>query len=466
MHSNAVIDFSDTDVAELSAIVTAVERANADRAAAEVAQVRALARAGALAARQAAGQASRVGAHDMALRGIAAELAGVSRTSDRSMQRQIDEARVIVDDYPTSLCAWERGEITRGHVRAITDAGTPLPPGARAEFDRRAVALCLDQTPNQARGPLEILAARLHPRTPVERYRDAHENRTVRVVPLPDGMADLCVTMAAVKAHAVFDRITQMARTITDARTPDPATGRVPDPIIATDTRTMDQIRADVVAAMLLAGDPLADTTIDGDGPGELGAIRAKVQIVVPALTLLGTDAEPAELVGHCPIDAETARELAFGASWWERLVTDPVIGTVLECDGYARPAALGRWLRARDRRCRFPGCTMPAIRSEVDHTIDYALGGTTEATNLAHLCQRHHSMKQFTAWKVRQLEHGVLEWTSPTGRVYLENPPPISVAFTVDDPPGDRSGAPPGVPLAEKRDNSHLSADHGPAPF
>lgn len=82
------------------------------------------------------------------------------------------------------------------------------------------------------------------------------------------------------------------------------------------------------------------------------------------------------------------------------------------------------------------------------------------------HLCQRHHSMKQFTAWKVRQLEHGVLEWTSPTGRVYLENPPPISVAFTVDDPPGDRSGAPPGVPLAEKRDNSHLSADHGPAPF
>jgi len=75
MHSNAVIDFSDTDVAELSAIVTAVERANADRAAAEVAQVRALARAGALAARQAAGQASRVRAHDMALRGIAAELA-------------------------------------------------------------------------------------------------------------------------------------------------------------------------------------------------------------------------------------------------------------------------------------------------------------------------------------------------------------------------------------------------------
>ena len=446
MHSNVAIGFSEADTAELNAIVDAVQVANTTRAAAEVAQVRALARAGALAARQAAGSSARIRAHDMALRGIAAELAGVSRISDRSMQRQIDRACELVDDYPDSLASWECGEITRGHVYAITDAGAPLPPEARAEFDRRAVALCRDQTPNQVKAPLEVLAARLHPRDPVERHRDAHQKRTVRVAPLPDGMADLCVTTTAVKAHAVFDRITQMAHTIADACTAGSATGRAPDPVIASDTRTMDQIRADVVADMLLTGDPLADPTIDGDGPGELGAIRAKVQIVVPALTLLGTDAEPAELVGHSPIDAETARQLAFDASWWERLVTDPVIGTVLHCDGYSRSAALNRWLRARDRRCRFPGCTLPAIRSEVDHTIDHALGGKTEASNLAHLCQRHHSMKQFTAWKVRQLENGILEWTSPTGRVYIENPPALSVAFTID-PPGAPPDAPPGDP-------------------
>jgi hypothetical protein len=58
-------------------------------------------------------------------------------------------------------------------------------------------------------------------------------------------------------------------------------------------------------------------------------------------------------------------------------------------------------------------------------------------AQSLAHLCQRHHSMKQFTAWRVRQLADGVLEWTSPLGRTYTEYPPSLGVHFrpSVDDP-------------------------------
>jgi hypothetical protein len=36
------------------------------------------------------------------------------------------------------------------------------------------------------------------------------------------------------------------------------------------------------------------------------------------------------------------------------------------------------RFLRARDQHCRFPGCRRPAIRSEIDHTVDAALGGPT----------------------------------------------------------------------------------------
>jgi hypothetical protein len=192
----------------------------------------------------------------------------------------------------------------------------------------------------------------------------------------------------------------------------------------------------------------LADPTIDGDGYGTLGAIRAKVQIVVPALALTGTDGDgaPGELVGQGPIDAATARTLAAGTTWWERLVTHPVTGMVLHADGYQRPASLDRWLRARYQHCRFPGCMAPAIRCEVDHTHDFALGGRTEARNLAHLCQRHHSMKQFTAWSVRQLEGGILEWTSPTGRIHTEHPPAVAVHFLPDDdpPPWIAPPAPP----------------------
>ena len=166
------------------------------------------------------------------------------------------------------------------------------------------------------------------------------------------------------------------------------------------------------------------------------------MQIVVPALTLLGSDDQPADLVGRAPIDPDTARELAcLRRSPWERILTHPVTGAVLHVDTYQRTAAIDRYLRARDQHCRFPGCRLPAIRCEVDHTIDHALGGPTDSRNLAHLCQRHHSMKQFTAWRVRQLADGVLQWTSPLGRTYTDHPPSLGVHFRpVTEVPGGTS--------------------------
>ena len=114
---------SDADVAALASIVGEVEGAAAVVRAGQVAEVRALAAAGQLAARQAAGSPAAVRAHDMALRSVAAELGGVLRVTDRTVQSRIDEARDLVEHYPATLVAWETGRITRGHVRVITDAG-------------------------------------------------------------------------------------------------------------------------------------------------------------------------------------------------------------------------------------------------------------------------------------------------------------------------------------------------------
>jgi len=207
---------------------------------------------------------------------------------------------------------------------------------------------------------------------------------------------------------------------------------------MASDTRTAEQLRADIFADMLLTAQPGSDPTSSDDGPGILGAIRAHIQVVVPVLTAIDRSDAPADLVGRGPIDAHTARTL-FGTSCtgYDRLLTDPVSGQVLATDRYQRTADQRRFLRARDRHCRFPGCRVPALRCEHDHSIDYARGGPTCITNLAGLCQRHHSMKQFTAWQVRQLGDGVLEWRSPLGRIYIDHPPPVSVQFTLDgDPP------------------------------
>ncbi len=196
-----------------------------------------------------------------------------------------------------------------------------------------------------------------------------------------------------------------------------------------------------MLSDLLLAGMPALDPTGTGDGDGTLGAIRAHVQVAVSALTLMRQDDGPADLAGRSPIDANTARELAGNATSWDRLLTHPVTGTVLECDTYRPTSAMVRLLRARDRHCRFPGCRQPAIRCELDHTIAASDGGATHVCNLANLCKRHHDVKHHTRWHVRQLPGGRLVWTSPTGRVYREDAPPPLVAFTTTDPPG------PGLP-------------------
>ena len=420
----AQVPISDGDLAVLAGIVADADELQAQLTAVQVAEVRMLARAGQLADKQAAASRDNVRLHDMALRSIAAELGGVVRVTDRTMQARIGEAREIVECYPTTLAAWEAGRITRGHVRVIVDAGSMVPASRRAEYEAEAIERCTRDTPNRVRSALEILAERTAERPFTERHRDAAKGRKVRLVVGRNGMSSFIADVPTVIGDGILDRLTQQAQTIIDARDDrDLESGD-------RDRRGIGEIRADVFADLLLAGAPALDPTADGDGPGALGAIRAQVQVVVPALTLLGRDDGPADLVGRSPIDADTARCLAANTPTWARVLTEPVDGTVLAVDRYRTPWPQRRFLRARDQHCRFPGCRRAAIRCEIDHTIDAAKGGPTTLWNLAHLCQRHHSMKQFTPWRVRQLPGGVLEWTSPTGRVYREDAPAPPVAF------------------------------------
>lgn len=434
MHSEASIGFTDGQSAAL-ADASALLRRGLDAAAHARAMItRALAAGGRIAEEVGDRSDSRVRSHDMALRSIAAEFAGILMMDDRTVQRRIGDARELQELYPRTFEAGAARLITERHERLITELGAPLPLAVRSEFEGVAIEICRRDTPGRVRSQLEILAARLHPRTFADRHRDARASRGVRVVELGEGMCDVVATLPSVLGHAVHDRLTAQARTIGGMRR------AAQDSDGPADDRTIDQLRADVFADTLLTAAPQADPTRLDDGPGTLGAIRARVQVVVPALSALGADDGPVDLVGHSPIDAETARAL-LGSTVHpiERILTDPVTGSVVEVDTYERPASLDRYLRARDQRCRFPGCRLPAVRCEVDHTEDHARGGRTRRGNLGHLCQRHHSMKQFTPWRVRQLAGGVLEWTSPLGVVYIDEPP-RPVTFLPDTPPDPRA--------------------------
>ena len=170
--------------------------------------------------------------------------------------------------------------------------------------------------------------------------------------------------------------------------------------------------------------------------------------------TGIGLSSSPAaELTGRAPIDPATARMLAGAASGWDRVITHPISGELLVVDRYRPSEHLKRHLRARDERCRFPGCGMPVRESDLDHTLDAAYGGPTEDGNLSALCRRHHVLKHHSPWKVKQLGGGLLEWTSPTGRVYFDQPPPRNTVTFVPSDAGssDRDPSDAWAALAEE---------------
>lgn len=145
---------------------------------------------------------------------------------------------------------------------------------------------------------------------------------------------------------------------------------------------------------------------------------RDIVELQVPAALLDQLAAcGPAQLGAWSPLVADLARRYGIGKG-----------DGAAERDPRRRlpGAALRRYLQIRDRYCLGLGCRAPARSGEVDHTRDYARGGSTLEHNLEHLCKYEHRLKHEAGWVLRQAEAGRFEWISRLGRHYRVDPPPI----------------------------------------
>jgi hypothetical protein len=98
--------------------------------------------------------------------------------------------------------------------------------------------------------------------------------------------------------------------------------------------------------------------------------------------------------------------------------------------DQHDPPAPMAAAVRLRDAMCVFPGCTRPSDRADLDHIVEYVPldeggpPGQTHPLNLAPLCRRHHRAKTFGAFTYHRRPDGAYEWTLPTGRRIVTDPP------------------------------------------
>jgi hypothetical protein len=135
---------------------------------------------------------------------------------------------------------------------------------------------------------------------------------------------------------------------------------------------------------------------------------RAHLQVTTSLETLLGLSGAPAaEMEFSLPISAKAVERLACDCT-----VTRVLLGsdsTVIDV-GRARrviSGAQGKALRVRDRGCVWPGCDRPATWTSGHHLVHWINGGSTDLSNLALLCYRHHWMVHEGEWQIVRADDG-----------------------------------------------------------
>ena len=118
------------------------------------------------------------------------------------------------------------------------------------------------------------------------------------------------------------------------------------------------------------------------------------------------------------------------------------VVGPPPPTENYRPTAAQRRWVKARDRHCRHPGCRNKVGWTDLDHVIPHADGGATDCDNLCCLCRRHHRLKTHApGWIFRLDADGALLSPRPAGSPAISRPPGLAWLE-----PYELGALPPGV--------------------
>ncbi|UKA73812.1 HNH endonuclease signature motif containing protein [Arthrobacter sp. FW306-07-I] len=356
---------------------------------------------------------------------IAAEVGCVLAIGDRAAATLLEQSHALTTFLPLTLAALQEGTVSWQHAKVIVDETATLDRDAAGALEAQFLdAGALNPVRGCPAGEMPAFRFRRkartwrerhHPDSIEKRHAKGAQDRCLEYTPEQDGMARVSAYLPADQAAAIWNRITAIARGLQGPH----------------EDRTLTQLRVDILATAALRSEVGCTRCSSGstgssaaaDGPADIPTPRAEVLVSVPVFSLLGLTEEPAMLDGFGPIPASMARNLvANGADSFHRVLVDPRDGAPLEIGrtSYRLTKAMRNWLRMRDGKCPFPGCSNHSLDNEADHLLAWHHGGTTGIANLGQPCPRHHRLKHASGWTpTPATKNEPPGWVSPSGRKY-----------------------------------------------
>lgn len=325
-----------------------------------------------------------------------------------SMEAARERIRIAhrLEELPLITAEFEAGRLSYSKVRALTRVATADDEADLVDFARDTTAATFERFVRAYRGALArgddaaVAAHEGRKLTWRTDYDDGSLVVTARLTP-EDGAAFLAAVRAAREAL--------------------PDTGPESGEGVSAET-SGEQRNADALVHLAAAA--------LGGGLERPASTAARHQVVVHAdVELLSAHTEADTQGTRCHIEdgpalsAATAQRLACDSGIV--LVVEDADGNPLDVGRRTRtiPPALRRALEVRDRGCRFPGCSAPAVFCDAHHIKHWVRGGPTNLANTVLLCGLHHFLHHECDYGCERLAGGELLFTRPDGRPIVAEP-------------------------------------------
>jgi hypothetical protein len=350
---------------------------------------------------------------ELAAAGRAGEPTGSLSNHGRQSSKDAADAAAreeICNALPEFEDALATGDVSAGHVDAISQATRNLDEHERAEFIGEAESLLadakgqsVDRFTKGCRDLAKGIRARLNARSDVDELEQQRKQSKIsRWVDKTTGMHKTLI-----ECDPVTDRIiwTGIQRERAKLRRQQQGSGKA-------SAAGFDRLQVDALAAAV-------SNTSASPGSTDTNRPTIVVHIDVRTLTDGRHDRTLCETDSGVSVPVETMRRLACDADIIPMVLDGR--GVVLD-EGRAKRLATPeqrRAIEAMQSTCSHPDCNVTIDDCRIHHVEPWGAGGRTDLDSMAPVCEPHHHLVHEGGWTFVMSPDRTATWIRPDGEVY-----------------------------------------------